>query len=181
MNDPSPPVRLLGLSGSLRRASSNTALLDASATLTPDHVELTVHDGLDSLPHFDPDVEREGRLPPSVSQFRDTVTSADGLVISCPEYAHGVPGTFKNSLDWLVGAEGFAGTPVALFDTAPRASHADRHLREILTTMAAEIVDEASVTVPLQGRGQDADGIASDEEVAREVRDALGAFVDTLA
>lgn len=176
MKDDGPSVDLLALSGSLRNSSSNTALLRAAAILAPDHVELTRYDRLDSLPHFDPDVEAAGRLPASVSTFRAAVARADGLVVSCPEYAHGVPGTFKNALDWLVGGEGFTDVPVALFNTSPRASHAPAQLREIVATMSGEVVESASVTLAVSGRGLDADGIVADEELATQVRDAMSAF-----
>lgn len=175
-----PPADLLGLSGSLRSGSSNAALLRAAAALAPDHVELALYEPLDTLPHFDPDVEADGRLPPSVTTFRAAVARADGLVISCPEYAHGVPGTFKNALDWLVGGEGFTDLPVACFDTSPRSSHAPAQLREIVTTMSGEVVERASVTVAVSGRGLDADDIASDEELAAQVRSAVLAFADAI-
>lgn len=175
-----PSVELLGLSGSLRNGSSNTALLEAAAAVAPDDVELDLYEPLDALPHFDPDVEIDGPLPTSVATFRAAVARADGLVVSCPEYAHGVPGTFKNALDWLVGGEGFTDTPVALLDTSPRSTHAPAQLREIVATMSGDVVETASVTVAVSGRGLDADAIVADEELATQVRDAVAALGDAI-
>src|SRR5438105_3807739 len=96
-------MQILGISGSLRRVSSNTALLRAASLLAPQGVEITLYDGLGDLPPFNPDLE--GAEPPSVLDFRARIQEADGVLISSPEYAHGVPGVLKNALDWLVGSE----------------------------------------------------------------------------
>ena len=94
-------MRFLAISGSLRLASSNTALLRAAALVAPEGVEIILYRGLGDLPHFNPDLE--AAEPPSVTEFREQVRISDGLLISSPEYAHGVPGVLKNALDWLVG------------------------------------------------------------------------------
>ena len=98
---------LLGLSGSLRARSSNTEALRAAAMLAPEWATVTLFSGLAGLPHFNPDLDVEGAvLPVPVREFRAQVDAADALLICSPEYAHGVPGSLKNALDWLVsGAE----------------------------------------------------------------------------
>ena len=105
-------MHLLALSGSLRHSSSNTALLQAAANLAPEGVEITVYQSLGDLPHFNPDLS-EADLP-NVTDFIARVRAADGLLISSPEYAHGVPGVLKNALDWLVGGDAFYLKPVAI-------------------------------------------------------------------
>ncbi|MDF5726788.1 MAG: NAD(P)H-dependent oxidoreductase, partial [Rhizonema sp. PD38] len=82
-----------------------------------------------------------------------------GLVISSPEYAHGIPGVLKNALDWLVSGEEFIGKPIALFNASPRAIYATASLTEIVTTMAGRIVPEACLTISLLGKNLDAAGI----------------------
>jgi len=139
-------MRILAISGSLRLASSNTALLRAAATLAPEGVEITLYGGLGNLPHFNPDLEGTG--PPSVMDFRTRLQVSDGVLISSPEYAHGVPGVLKNALDWLVGSGEFVGKPVALLNASPRATYAQASLAETITVMSARIVDEASITMP---------------------------------
>src|SRR5690242_9174445 len=102
-------MRLLAISGSLRAGSSNTAILQAARLVAPSDVELVLYEGLAELPAFNPDLDTvEGdRVPERVRELRALVGSADGLLICSPEYAHGIPGSLKNLLDWLVGSVEF--------------------------------------------------------------------------
>jgi len=178
----SRPLRLLAVSGSLRRASTNTAVLEALAALAPGDLEVTLYRGLAELPAFNPDDDGEGVTPPAqVRLLRDLVATADGLFIAAPEYAHGVPGALKNALDWLVASDVFPGKPVALVNTASRAFHAQAALRETLATMAARLVPEAFATLSLTAKPIDRDAIVSDERSARVLRDALVAFRAAIA
>ena len=102
--------------------------------------------------------------------------SCDAVLISSPEYAHGVPGVLKNALDWIVGSGELIGKPVALINASARATHAWASLFETLTVMSARVIPEASTTVPVQGRTLDADGIASDPELAPQLRSAVEAL-----
>ena len=113
------PVRLLAISGSLRAASSNTAILRAMAEPTPNGVEVILYRGLAGLPHFNPDLDDDG-VPPAVADFRAQLRAADGASISSQEYAHGVPGAFKNGLDWVVASGEFVDKPVALINASDR-------------------------------------------------------------
>jgi NAD(P)H-dependent FMN reductase len=171
----SHPTRLLALSGSLRRISVNTALLRATALLAPAGVEVVLYEGLGGLPHFNPDLEADE--PPPVTDFRVQVREADGLLISSPEYAHGVPGFLKNALDWLVGGDEFIDKPVALLNATPPAEWAQASLTETVTIMSGRLVREASIAVPLRGKKIDEAGIVADPALADPVRAALAAFV----
>lgn len=174
-------MRFLAISGSLRASSSNAALLRAAARLAPPGVEVDVYEGVATLPHFNPDVEEgPAPLPAAVLDLRGRVGAADGLLISCPEYARGVPGAFKNALDWLVGSAEFPGKPVALLNASPRATDAQAALALILTTMSARLVADAAVTVPVSGRGLDAVDIAADPALAGPLRAALAAFAQAV-
>jgi chromate reductase, NAD(P)H dehydrogenase (quinone) len=172
-------VRLLAISGSLRAASSNTALLRAAAALAPAGVEVVLYGDLGELPHFNPDLE--ATEPAAVAELRRSVRGADGLLISSPEYAHGPPGSLKNALDWLVGGSEFVGKPIALLNASPRATHAQASLAETIRTMAGRLVDAACVAVPLLGSGLDAAGIAARPELAEPVRAAMAAFAAAIA
>jgi NAD(P)H-dependent FMN reductase len=168
-------MRLLAISGSLRALSFNTAALRAAVALTPPDVEVVLYADVGSLPHFNPDLET-GELPDTVKALREAVERSDGLLLAMPEYAHGVPGAFKNALDWLVSEVEFPDKPVALINTSERAVHAQGHLREILATMSAHLVEEACLTLPLMGRNLDANGILADPELAGLLRAALARF-----
>jgi NAD(P)H-dependent FMN reductase len=166
--------RLLAISGSLRAVSSNTSILRAAQLLAPSDVVVEHYDDLGNLPHFNPDPE--GQPPGEVVKLRERIGHAAGLLISCPEYARGIPGTFKNALDWLVGSETFPDKPVALLNTSPRASAAQAALRLVLTTMSAQIIEEASVTVDLLGRRLTPEGIAADPTIAPALSASLRVF-----
>ena len=177
-NSKSSTVQILAISGSLRQVSSNTALLQAAIALSPQNVKIRLYDGLGNLPHFNPDLEPTE--PPAVTDLRTQLRWSDGLLISSPEYAHGVPGVLKNALDWLVSGEEFVGKPIALFNASPRAVHAQASLIEIVTTMAGRFVPEASITVSLLGKKLDAAGIVADAEVAHQLHSAIVAFANAV-
>lgn len=174
-HDGRSPLRILAISGSLRQTSSNTALVLAAAELAPDGVEVRVYTQLAELPPFNPDLDGD-QSPAAVVQFRSELEASEAVLISCPEYAHGVPGTLKNALDWIVGSGEIVGKPVALVNAAPRATHAQESLAETLRVMSADLVDEASVVVPLSGRNLDASGIVTDRELSNAIRSALVAL-----
>ena len=172
-------MRILALSGSLRAASINSALLRATARLAPAGLTVAVDASVGRLPLFNPD--QADRPPEVVAGFHARVAEADALVIASPEYAHGITGTLKNALDWLVGFAPFAGKPVAVLNASPRAKHADAALREILRTMAVIIVEPASISIPLLGAHLDEDGMVSAPWVAAPVRAALEALAQAVA
>ena len=154
--------------------SINSALLRAAARLAPPEMTVTVFDGLGELPLFNPD--HESNPPGDVAAFRLHVANADALLIASPEYAHGITGTIKNALDWLVGFEPFAYKSVAVLNASPRAHHANTALREILRTMAAVIVERASITIPLLGTKLDEEGMVANPSVAAAIKESLSAL-----
>ena len=169
--------RILTICGSLRATSSNGELLVAAALVAPPEVEIVRYAELASLPHFNPDLDRaldDPLLPPAVRTLRAMMAAADALVISSPEYAHGVPGSLKNALDWLVGGSEMVDKPVALWNTAPHATHAQASLAETLRTMSARLVADADVTVAV--RGLSAAEIAGDPTIAKRLRHSLQAL-----
>jgi NAD(P)H-dependent FMN reductase len=165
---------LLAISGSLRAASSNTCILQAARLVAPAGVHLELYDDLGRLPHFNPDLEE--KPPPEVAALREHVGRVGGLLISCPEYARGIPGTFKNALDWLVGSETFPNKPVALINTSARASAAQAALRLVLTTMSARLIEEASFTVDLLGKRVAPETLAADPTIMSLLVRSLEAF-----
>ena len=169
---------VLTISGSLRHGGSSTALLDAAALLAPPGMMLEAYRGLASLPAFNPDLDTGDAtlLPHEVAELHRAVGRADALIVSSPEYAHGVPGSLKNALDWLVGSLEFPGKPVALLMASSRATYARAQLLETLRTMSARIVDGASVTIDVP-RGATADSIAVDPSLAEPLARALGSLV----
>jgi len=173
-------VRVLCLSGSLRRISANTALLRAARQLAPKAMELQIYGWLGQLPLFNPDDEIDP-LPASVQALRAAVGASDALVIACPEYAHGIPGGFKNLLDWLVGSLEFPGKPVVLLNASARESfHAQAALHEVLETMSARLLDAVSTTIPLPGAGCDVASVLASESACESLRVMLAALLAAL-
>jgi NAD(P)H-dependent FMN reductase/GNAT superfamily N-acetyltransferase len=176
MSEEIPGISLLAISGSLRHASSNSELVKAAAQLASPGVKVAIYGELGQLPPFNPDLDTN--VPPTpVAAFRAALKSADAVLLSSPEYAHGVSGVLKNALDWVVGSGELVDKPVALLNASSRATHAWTSLVETLSVMSARVIREASVTVPLNGRGLDAEGIASDPQMAALVKSALRRLV----
>ena len=168
-------MKVLGISGSLRQASINSALLRAAQQLAPPEIELAIFGGVGELPLFNPDLEAQ--LPASVLALHAAVAASDAIMLASPEYAHGVTGAVKNALDWLVSFEPFIGKHVAVLNASPRARHADMALRETLTVMSAHIVDEASITIALLGSSLGEAGMVADAPVSQAIRQSLLALL----
>lgn len=167
-------MKFLLISGSLRRGSINTALLEAMQIVAPVQIELRLAHGIGDLPHFNPDLEPA--MPAAVTAWREQIGWADALVISSPEYAHGTPGSFKNALDWLVSGHEFTGKPVAILGVAGRGLHARASLIEVVTTMDGRVIAEASVMLAV-GRNLTALELAADAGIAEQLRVAMLALV----
>lgn len=176
---PRPEFRILAISGSLRAVSTNTSALLALARLAPPEISVECYAGLGGLPHFNPDLDGEGASPPGpVAELRRRVSAADAIVISSPEYAHGVPGSLKNALDWLVSMVDFPGKPVAVLDLSPMSVHVQSSLLETLATMSAALVRDARLTVPLPRNRLDATAMVADITIAAALRSAIAAIAE---
>lgn len=134
-------MKVLAIPGSLRATSSNAALLRAARSVAPAGTKVTLYDGLGELPHFSPDLDVDP-VPAAVASLRNQVGAVDALAISSPEYAHGIPGSLKNALDWLVSTVHPIGKPVLLVSASPAgAAHAHAQLLEVLRTMSMRVID----------------------------------------
>ncbi len=172
--------KILAISGSLRARSSNTELLKAAQTIAADIADIRIWNDLDKLPHFNPDLDLEGaELPPSVKFFRAEIGEVAALVISTPEYAHGLPGSLKNALDWLVSGPEMVGKPIGILTASSRSKHAHAQIVETTRTMSANVVQNAVIVVPLDGRRMDAEQIAADASLSAPVRNAIAALSAT--
>ncbi len=174
-------LKFIAISGSMRAASTNSALVAALARNAPPGCHVTVYDGLGRLPIFNPDDEGE-RTPSEAALLIDAVTSADGVVVSCPEYAHGVPGGLKNALDWLVSRDAAVSKPALLVHASPRSLFARAALAEIMRTMSFALCEEAVLEIGLLGKKPpEVEGILAEPANVLAMRDALSAFAEFIS
>jgi chromate reductase len=169
---------LLTVTGSLRTGSSNAALLAAAARLAPAGVTVSAYGALGALPAFNPDLEDgTAPVPAAVADWRAALAAADAVLISSPEYAHGIPGVLKNALDWVVGSGELVGKLVGLLSASAASRFAHPQLVEVLTVMNATLVPEATVVLDIPRRGADAEHLAADPVVAPALTDIVAALV----
>jgi chromate reductase, NAD(P)H dehydrogenase (quinone) len=173
-------MKFLAISGSLRAASTNTALLKALALSAPDGAEIVLYQGLGTLPVFSPDLEDD--LPESVQAFSAEIAACDGLIISSPEYIRAIPGGLKNGIDWLVSGEALIDKPVALAHASHRGEDVLESLRRVLATVTTRFAEDIFLRVPLMQQTPDeiAATMATPERQA-EAQTFLSAFADFCA
>jgi chromate reductase len=188
-------MRVLGICGSLRRASHNLGLLRAARDLAPHglRVEIAM---IGDLPLYNADVEAKG-WPEPVVALRRRAHDAHAILFACPEYNHGVPGPLKNAYDWLSRAEGadgrpkrpgprtpFDGKPCAVFGASPGQSgtiRAQQQLRLSLQGNAALTMPVPELFIPHAGQVCDADGNLTDPALRQRVGAFMQAFADWIA
>lgn len=179
---------ILAFCGSNRTGSTNHLLLAVAAQLLVDVDRFVIYHDLANLPHFSPDAD--DTPPATVAAWRALVSAADAVLISTPEYAHGLPGTLKNSLDWLVSTTALENKPTVVWSASPTGGEfVHPQLIEVLRTMSAQVLVGASLQIvgarqlfDLHGRLTDATTQAQLADSLEALRRALGdARADVLA
>jgi chromate reductase len=168
-------ARILLISGSTRRASTNSALIRTAAQTAPPGVEAVSYDSLAELPHFNPDDDQDP-LPAPVARLRDEIAAADAVLFCTPEYAGTLPGSFKNLLDWTVGGTVLTDKPVAWVNAAAdprRGAGAHATLATVLGYVQARVVEDACRSVPVAREAVGPDGVINDEPTRAAITDAL--------
>lgn len=172
-------MRILAVSGSLRRGSHNTALLRAAANLLPPAVELRIYADLEAIPAFNED--RVEDPPESVQRLRDAVAAADGVLIATPEYNSSIPGVLKNALDWLsrpLIESPLRNKPAAVIGASTGmfgAVWAQAETRKVLAAIGARVLDH-ELPVPSAHEQFGVDGRLSDEDLERELTETIEAL-----
>ncbi len=172
-------MRILGLSGSLRRESHNTRLLRAAGTLLPEGAELVLFDRLGAIPPFNEDDEHTPPAP--VAALKQAIAEADGLLVSTPEYNSSIPGVLKNALDWVsrpVAETPLKGKPAAVIGASTSlfgAVWAQAETRKVLSATGAKVIDR-ELPVPHAHETLGPDGLPLDPDG----RELLQATLDEL-
>jgi chromate reductase, NAD(P)H dehydrogenase (quinone) len=174
-------MRILAISGSLRRGSYNTALLRAARDVAPAGVTVELYDGLAAIPAFNEDLEAAAPAP--VAELRERIADADGLLIATPEYNGSAPGALKNALDWASrprGSAALVAKPAAVIGASPSsfgAQWAQEQIRRALMLSGAMVVDPELAVPKVQEKI--VDGKLVDGGVRRQLGEVVGALAET--
>ena len=179
---------IVGLSGSLRRGSYNSALLHAAAASMPAGATLAI-ETIQGIPLYDGDVEAAQGLPPDVAALKEAIVAADGLLLVTPEYNNGIPGVFKNTIDWLSRPtpgmpDVFRNRPVAVIGASPGGFGTvmgQAHWLPVLRTLGAQHWSGGRLMVSRAGSVFGADGALQDEAIARQLSDFVQGFAQFVA
>jgi NAD(P)H-dependent FMN reductase len=176
-------ARIVGISGSLRRGSYNSALLRAAVALMPGGAELAVAT-ISGIPLYDGDVEAAEGIPRPVAELKDAIAAADGLLLVTPEYNNSIPGVFKNAIDWLSRPPGdiprvFGGKRVALVGASPGGFGtvlSQNAWLPVLRTLGCELWSGGRLLVSRAASVFDADGALADARIAESLRAYLAGY-----
>lgn len=173
-------MKILAISGSARESSTNTALLRAMRKLAPVDVELLVIHNLNTLPIFSPDTEGN-KTPMVVCEFLETVSVADGIIISSPEYVRAIPGGLKNAIDWMVSRFEIIDKPISLVHASHRGDDMLASLRQVLSTVSSNFLESLFFRIPLIGKSpQEITELLSQPEHESQIVSFLHNFVAAL-
>jgi chromate reductase, NAD(P)H dehydrogenase (quinone) len=175
-------MRLLGLSGSLRAGSYNTALLRAAAGLLPDGVQMEIG-SIAGIPLYDGDAEANDGIPDAVTRLKQQIADSDGLLLVTPEYNNSIPGVFKNAIDWASRPPAdiprvFGGKRVALIGASPGAFGtilSQQAWLPVLRTLGCELWTGGRLMVSGAGKVF-ADGALADPKIEERLRAYLAGF-----
>jgi chromate reductase, NAD(P)H dehydrogenase (quinone) len=171
--------KILGLAGSLRRASFNRGLIRAARELAPEGVAVELYDGLGEIPFFNQDVEDEGD-PASVKQLKEKIREADAVLIATPEYDYAIPGVLTTALDWsLRSPSALRHKPVGIVGASPGSIGTARGqmvLRQILLHAPAYVLPEPQMFISYSREKFDENSNLSDEETRERMRRFLVAL-----
>ena len=171
--------KILAISGSLRKGSSNHSILRFLGEMTPEGFDYSIYDGLARLPHFDPGLDNEN--PPfEVADFRALLKEANGVIICTPEYAFGVPGSLKNALDWTVSSGDLVNKPVALITAATGGDKAHASLLLTLGAISALLNDKSTLLLSFIRSKMNEKGAVKDAATLQAIKSVVDTLADTI-
>ena len=171
--------KITAICGSTRTSSTNLSLIKAIVALTADQFDVTIFEGLAEIPHFNPDLDNE-HPPKQVSEFRELLQKADGILICTPEYAMGVPGSLKNAIDWTVSSCEFSHKPTALITASSLGKMGHASLMETLKIIEAGITEKTQLLIPFAKAKINTKDEITDEQTLDEVKRVMAALNDLM-
>lgn len=170
--------KILGISGSTKPNSTNSLILNHLQELFYDTLELHIFNGIDKLPHFNPELD-EKSLPVEVKEFRELIEKSDGVLFCTPEYVFSLPGSLKNAIEWSVSTTVFSNKPVAMIVAAASGEKAYESLSLILTTIEAILPDRSKLLIQGAKGKIDKEGI-KDATVKKRIQEVITSLMESI-
>ena len=172
--------KVVAICGSTRQTSINHSLIKAIAALSAANLDLIIFDGIANLPHFNPDNDGDN-VAKEISDFREQLANAAGIIICTPEYAHGVPGTLKNAIDWTISSSSFPKKPTMLITASTGGKYGHKALMETLKAIEANSVEKLQLVIPFVKTKVNMDNEITDDKTLAEVERLLASFIEILS
>ncbi len=170
---------VLGISGSTRINSVNNFILEWIMKMCSGEINLNIYSGISALPHFNPDLDDE-KVDVKVTNFRNLVGTSDGIIICTPEYAHGVPGTLKNAIDWTVSVSGFYQKPTVLITASTDGSFGHRALMDTLNAIGCRDIDQLQLLISFVKTKITPKGEITNADTIGDLQRILSEFLKTM-
>lgn len=176
-----PAIRkkILAISGSTRKNSSNESLLKVISNLYSESLDIEIYNGITELPYFNPDQDNE-TVPLTVKTFRTRIEKADGVIICTPEYVFSLPGALKNAIEWTVSTTVFMDKPVALIVASGLGEKTYESLTLIMNTVGAKIGEHARLLIQGTRSKFNAQGQLTDESTLQALHTLMNSFLETI-
>jgi NAD(P)H-dependent FMN reductase len=171
--------KVLAICGSTRQASINHSLINAIVDLSAATLDITIFEGIENLPQFNPDNDGDN-VAKGVSDFRQQLKNAEGIIICTPEYAHGVPGALKNAIDWTISSSSFPHKPTMLITASTGGQYGHKALMETLRAIEAKKIDNLQLVIPFAKTKLNLDNKITDGKTLVDVKKLIADFIETL-
>jgi len=174
------PLKITAISGSLKSTSANSTILKTLSAFKRDAVQFNIYNGLEDIPAFNPDKEQGNA---AVAEFKRQLKEADGVIISTPEYAFGVPGVLKNALDWTVSSGELNEKPVIAISASPMYAGGDKAMTSLLLTLGAlgtKMTEHSSLSIA-NVLNKLKDGAVSDQATLDQLHALFDHLINTIA
>jgi NAD(P)H-dependent FMN reductase len=172
--------KVIAICGSTRQNSINHSLIKAIVDLSAENLDITIFDGIANLPQFNPDNDGEN-VSDEVAHFRQLLDNAEGIIICTPEYAHGVPGTLKNAIDWTISSSQFPHKPTMLITASTDGTFGHKALLETLKAIEAKNIDNLQLVISFVKTKMSSENQITDEKTRRDVQDLVSRFIQTIS
>jgi len=171
--------KILAISGSTRRQSTNIYLINAIINMLGSEHVFNVFNSIADIPHFNPDLDND-TPPERVVDLRKQLMEADGILICTPEYAMGVPGTLKNAIDWTVSSSEFYKKPTALITASSIGEKGHASLLETLKIIDCKMTDETQLLISFAKTKINKDSVITDTKTLNQVNDLIRSFLELM-